>query len=153
MSDEIDAEWVPHLAVLSPFAARWLLNRLAAMEGRGARTFRGGIEWAVAQQRPDLARELHQAHTQLLASAQDYDEHRISVDGSTEEPSTEISTDSNPIPPGWINTALVAKKLRVSPRTVTNMCNAKVLTATKVGHPWWIDPDSVTDLQQLRSSR
>lgn len=139
-------EWVPRPAVVSPFVARWLLNRL----GPGA--FRSGARWALAEKRPDLAADLRRGFAQLQASARDYDERPISVNGSAEVPPTDEPSDSKGPPQGWWPTQRVADELRVSPRQVTNLIKGERLTAIWVGRQWWVDPKSVRDELLRRSA-
>jgi hypothetical protein len=137
----------PVFAVLTPFAAQWLLNRL-----EGGAAFRAGQAWALQQGRPELARQLGHALAQLQASARCYEPPPASASGSAEVPPAVESPDSKSPPEDWWPTQRVADELRVSPRQVTNLIKEKKLTATWVGRQWLVDPKSVSDELLRRSA-
>jgi excisionase family DNA binding protein len=140
------ARVAPRMAVLSPFAARYILAR--AVESERARNVDEASHLAAARLsllgRPRLAREVREGYAQLRAAAADWRD-ETSDGGNAEVPRTGDVAHSKGPPESGMTTRQVAEVVGVGARQVTNLCRAGHLSASLVGGMWVIDRCSVEE--------
>lgn len=142
-------------AVLTPYAAQWLLTRLAEGKPVTSASVRQQAAYLRSVPAAHFADQLEGGWLQIEAAAKDHGERTrssqhavVSVDGNAEGASTE--TGGGLVVSGEMTTQEAAEMLRKTPRRVSQLLTQGALKGRKVGRSWLVDRESVVMLRDVR---
>lgn len=153
----------PRLAVVAPYAARYLLHQLQSGVRVTSATVREHAAWLRGTQcRPDLAAQVEMSWAQLRASAA---AHSAGVDGEgavevggppmfvVEHGAANIeAADASSGEDRHLTTREVADMLGITPQHVGRLIVDGTLSARRAGRSWLVDRVSAQSLADLRSA-
>jgi len=134
----MSSEPEPRFAVVSSYAANWVLHQIPP------HVWRQATDGALLAGRPEFQRELVRARRQLAAAAQEWLRPSLaSASGSAEAARAEVGEESAVSSLDWVDSATAADQLGVGLRRVRQLLDGGRLSGLRVGGRWRIDAESV----------